>query len=224
MELTFVGEGIETEEIIVVYEGQTLFDAIAVLLPKTGIVAEEILVLIDEEDAAADLQGYAAHPGHMGKRHHIHRRNCNIDVIVTFDGRHVSRTFPSWTKVKAVLEWATAEFPPGERCPAGSSVALKGNVTPLPDWQRIGALLQHPEKDLDLDLLKFVEVTVDRKPKRVLVGEHGVQQFKADVGVDPSRELNEVVDGVFTPLSDSGTVTIKGCEIFVSQVRSGSSS
>ncbi len=71
MELTFVGEGIETEEIIVVYEGQTLFDAIAVLLPKTGIVAEEILVLIDEEDAAADLQGYAAHPGHMGKRHHI---------------------------------------------------------------------------------------------------------------------------------------------------------
>jgi len=74
------------------------------------------------------------------------------------------------------------------------------------------------------DRPELVTVTVDGIEKRVLQGTYIVSVFKQLVGVDASRELDEVVHGEFKPLDDNGSITIEHHEKFVSHVRTGSSS
>jgi len=71
---------------------------------------------------------------------------------------------------------------------------------------------------------KLVSVTVDGKHHRVLEGHYLVSDFKKLVGVDASKELDEVVHGEFKPLDDNGRIHIKGGEVFVSHARQGGSS
>jgi hypothetical protein len=71
---------------------------------------------------------------------------------------------------------------------------------------------------------EMVTVTVDGVEKRVLEGTYVVSNFKKLVGVDASRELDEVVHGEFKPLDDNASITIEEHEKFVSHVRTGSSS
>ena len=70
----------------------------------------------------------------------------------------------------------------------------------------------------------LVMVTVDSLPKQVRPGRYVVSVFKKAVGVDPSYELEEVVNGKLVPLADNAKITIKGGESFVSHVRGGASS
>ncbi len=72
--------------------------------------------------------------------------------------------------------------------------------------------------------LKEVTVTVDGVEKRVPRGAYVVSAFKQLVGVDASRELDEIVHGEFKPLDDNATIEIERHEKFVSHVRTGSSS
>lgn len=69
-----------------------------------------------------------------------------------------------------------------------------------------------------------VAVIVDGTEKLVPKGIYVVAAFKKLVGVDSSRELDEVVHGEFKPLDDNATIEIKEHEKFVSHVRTGSSS
>jgi hypothetical protein len=74
------------------------------------------------------------------------------------------------------------------------------------------------------DKPELVTVTVDGVEKRVPRGTYIVSAFKQLVGVDASRELDEVVHGEFKPLDDNSRITIEHHEKFVSHVRTGSSS
>jgi hypothetical protein len=74
------------------------------------------------------------------------------------------------------------------------------------------------------DKPELVTVTVDGVEKRVPRGTYIVSAFKKLVGVDASRELDEVVHGEFKPLDDNATIDIERHEKFVSHVRTGSSS
>jgi hypothetical protein len=69
-----------------------------------------------------------------------------------------------------------------------------------------------------------VAVKVDGHRKEVPPGTYIVSQFKTLVGVDPSRDLDEVIGGHFKPLKDDQQLIIKGGEVFVSHVRHGGSS
>lgn len=71
---------------------------------------------------------------------------------------------------------------------------------------------------------ELVTVSVDGVEKRVPKGTYVVSAFKELVGVDASRELDEVVHGEFKPLNDNASITIEHHEKFVSHVRTGSSS
>lgn len=71
---------------------------------------------------------------------------------------------------------------------------------------------------------KLVTVTVDTKPHTVRKGRYNVTDFKRLVGVDPSYQLDEVVNGQFVELKDTEKVSIKGKEVFVSHVRGGAAS
>ncbi len=70
----------------------------------------------------------------------------------------------------------------------------------------------------------MVTVTVDGAQKRIHRGSYVVAELKAALDVDPSRALDEVVNGEFKPLDDTQRITIKGGEVFVSHVRQGASS
>lgn len=74
------------------------------------------------------------------------------------------------------------------------------------------------------DKPKPIVVTVDGVEKEVPRGTYIVSAFKQLVGVDASRELDQVVGGEFKPLDDNGTIEIEHHEKFVSHVRTGSSS
>ena len=69
---------------------------------------------------------------------------------------------------------------------------------------------------------KQVTVTVDSKPHQVAEGTYLVSDFKKLVGVDPSRELDEVVHGELKPLDDNHRIHIKGGEVFISHARRSS--
>jgi hypothetical protein len=71
---------------------------------------------------------------------------------------------------------------------------------------------------------KEVGVTVDGQAYQVPEGTYVVSEFKKLVGVDPSKELDEVVHGELKPLDDNQKVHIKGGEVFISHARQGGSS
>jgi hypothetical protein len=70
----------------------------------------------------------------------------------------------------------------------------------------------------------LVEVTVDRKKKKVQAGPYRVSVFKHEVGVPPEKELDQIVKGVIKPLDDNATIVIAGGEVFVSHERTGAAS
>lgn len=76
----------------------------------------------------------------------------------------------------------------------------------------------HPEQGAD------VNVMVDGKTKTVHRGHYTVAEFKSKVGVDPAKELDEIVDGQILPLNDGSSLVIKGGEVFISHARTGGSS
>lgn len=69
-----------------------------------------------------------------------------------------------------------------------------------------------------------VPVTIDSRTVEIQSREYLISQLKAALGVDPSRELEQVVDGKLVPLDDNAKVHISGSESFVSHVRGGGSS
>jgi hypothetical protein len=71
---------------------------------------------------------------------------------------------------------------------------------------------------------KKVSVTVDGKERKVRPGTYKVSEFKEEVKVDASRELDQVIDGQLVPLANDAEVEIKGGEVFVSHVPQGGSS
>ncbi len=71
---------------------------------------------------------------------------------------------------------------------------------------------------------ELVVVSVDGVEKRVPRGTYIVSVFKQLVGVNASRELDEIIHGEFKPLEDNATIAIEHHEKFVSHVRTGSSS
>jgi hypothetical protein len=74
------------------------------------------------------------------------------------------------------------------------------------------------------DRVKKVEITVDRKKKKLQPGTYAVGDFKELVGVAPDRELDILRNGALEPLDEAGHVTIAGGEVFVSHARTGGSS
>jgi hypothetical protein len=72
---------------------------------------------------------------------------------------------------------------------------------------------------------KVLEVFVDNTPKKIAAGKYLVAEFKRLMGVDPSKELEQVVDGKLVPLADTATIDIThNGERFVSHIRRGGSS
>jgi hypothetical protein len=69
-----------------------------------------------------------------------------------------------------------------------------------------------------------VPVTIDNRTVEIQAREWVVSQLKTALGVDFSRELEQVVDGKLVPLDDNAKVHIRGHEVFVSHVRGGGSS
>jgi hypothetical protein len=69
-----------------------------------------------------------------------------------------------------------------------------------------------------------VHITINGVTKLIHRGRQTVADIKTVGGVPAADELEQVINGKLTPLSDDGAVTIKGGEIFMSHVRSGGSS
>lgn len=69
-----------------------------------------------------------------------------------------------------------------------------------------------------------VTITIDDKEYTVHRGHHTVASLKALAGVAQNYELDEIIDGQIVPLADDASVTIKGNEVFASNLRIGQSS
>ena len=80
------------------------------------------------------------------------------------------------------------------------------------------------EPEADIAQGHKVSVTIDGHEKEIQAREYPVMQLKAALGVDPTRDLDQVIDGQLVPLSDSDKIHIRGGEVFISHVRGGGSS
>lgn len=69
-----------------------------------------------------------------------------------------------------------------------------------------------------------VNITVNGHTKQIHRGHQTVAHIKAVGGVAAAEELEQIINGVLTPLADDGAVTIKGGEQFISHVRAGAGS
>ncbi len=70
----------------------------------------------------------------------------------------------------------------------------------------------------------FVTVYLDGIANEIHRGSHTGAQLKHLLGVDPTYELDQDINGKLTPITDTDRVTIKGGEQFFAHVRSGGSS
>lgn len=68
-----------------------------------------------------------------------------------------------------------------------------------------------------------VTVTLDSRPKEIWAGEYTVPDLKKALDVPAAKELEQVINGVLTPLADDAKVIICGGEIFVSHTKHGGS-
>ncbi len=68
-----------------------------------------------------------------------------------------------------------------------------------------------------------VTIAINDKPYEVHRGRQTVVYLKELGGVPQNYELDEVKDGRLVPLDDDGSVTIKGGEIFKSNLKVGRS-
>lgn len=69
-----------------------------------------------------------------------------------------------------------------------------------------------------------VEVTVDNKKRKIESGPYTVSVFKDEVKVPPEKELDQIINGVITPLDDNASIIIAGGEVFISHERTGAAS
>lgn len=69
-----------------------------------------------------------------------------------------------------------------------------------------------------------VTITVDGQSHSVHRGHIVVSALKAAVGVDATKDLDEIVHGEIKPLQDTDAVVLKGGEVFISHARTGGSS
>lgn len=71
---------------------------------------------------------------------------------------------------------------------------------------------------------ELVNITVNGQCFQVESGIYPVPRLKAMVGVPPQDNLEQIINGVVTPLDDHGKVEIRGDESFVSFPCSGGAS
>lgn len=71
---------------------------------------------------------------------------------------------------------------------------------------------------------RTVQITLDSTTHQIKSGVYQVSELKHILSVPSDYELDLVVNGLFQPLVDSSSITIVGCEVFVSHVRRGGSS
>jgi hypothetical protein len=67
----------------------------------------------------------------------------------------------------------------------------------------------------------IVTIMVDNKACSIHRGHRTVAEIKAAAGVPAAFQLDQLIDGTFTPLADDGAVTIKGDEVFMSFPKGG---
>lgn len=70
----------------------------------------------------------------------------------------------------------------------------------------------------------LVKIEINTKPYQISKGEHSVLEIKNLGGVPVVYDLEELINGILTPLADDSSVIINGCEKFFSHVKDGSSS
>lgn len=69
-----------------------------------------------------------------------------------------------------------------------------------------------------------VSISVNGVTKQIHRGSQTVAEIKTLGGVALADDLEQVIDGKLTPLTDEGRVTIKGGEMFVSHPKDSGSS
>jgi hypothetical protein len=72
--------------------------------------------------------------------------------------------------------------------------------------------------------IKLVSIEVNRKNYEITRGEHSVASIKKLGHVPLDYELEQMLDGQFTPLDDNAIVQINGCEVFIGHIKKGQSS
>src|SRR5437762_10149354 len=79
-----------------------------------------------------------------------------------------------------------------------------------------GAASEHAEN--------VVTITINDVPKTIHRGNQKVEDLKKLGGVPLADELEQLINGKLTPLTDDGRVTVKGEEVFVSHPKDSGSS
>ncbi|TAJ73710.1 MAG: hypothetical protein EPO51_04325 [Phenylobacterium sp.] len=71
---------------------------------------------------------------------------------------------------------------------------------------------------------KDVTVKIDGQMRSIRRGSYTTEELKVELSVDPGRELNVVVDGVFEPLEPGKRINVKEGMEFISQQPGGGAS
>jgi hypothetical protein len=83
---------------------------------------------------------------------------------------------------------------------------------------------EKPDNDTHPQTGPDVTITVNNQPVTIHRGRRTVEEIKQKAGVPLAEDLEQVVDGKLTHLDDSGSVTLKGGEVFLSHVKDSGSS
>jgi hypothetical protein len=108
IEVMVEGEGLADVEIIRVPKGRTAREIVATVALKSGFLAEEAVLLIEDSDVPVDLTLVITEDIVDGKIHHVHRAK-QISVKVFYKHLEKQKHFPPSARVQLVLDWAVSK-------------------------------------------------------------------------------------------------------------------
>jgi hypothetical protein len=150
------GEGLRDLEVIIVPHGRTAREIVIAVGEKTGISAGETILFVEDFDEPVDLETAIENlkPQYV---HHVHRVR-SIQASVFYQGLMKEKAFSPSTRVQVVLEWAVGPegFMIDPAIAPEMELALHGQTVELPKQAHIGRYVQHPKKELALDLIRGI--------------------------------------------------------------------
>jgi len=145
LSIRFLGQDISID----IRPGLAIEHVLKIVAKDHGLLIEDLYVVRDGEDEAADCADLAHHDVHH-RRHHVHQRRP-VDVTVRYQAGELHREFRRHAPLERVLDWAIRVFSIDPAMAGEFELTRAGSTEELPLSEHVGHLAgKHDCLELDL--------------------------------------------------------------------------
>jgi len=153
IDVFYQGDGVGDLEHVEIDDGTTIAELKKLFSDKHGFDGDALVFLEDEDDPLDELADLKEHTHQAGVKAHVHR--CRrVEVVVTFNGEAVDRSFGPGATIAKVKKWAAERKFEMSECDAGEHVLqITGTDERPAPGIHVGSLVACPKCRIEFDLV-----------------------------------------------------------------------